>query len=208
MHIRTVIVKCFTAACCVLAGNAAAEGRQLANGEIFGIQLGEPVSMSPRELKMAARENSHTFVRTVAQKPADVQFLQIYVTPITHTVTSVRGKSEFRNKNSADAFVAKYVKILPGLSDAFSPSYHVDEATPLKLTSAEWTLALEVIDLKKTYGRAGGFVVAINMSPAFRGKADKRISELERVEQRDEQAREQRRAVDDARAKGGLQGLQ
>jgi hypothetical protein len=194
MHVRTIIVEGFTAACCVLAGNAAAEGR-LATGEIFGIQLGEPIPMSPSELKMAAREHSNTFVRTVAQKPADVQFLQIFVTPITHTVRSVRGKSEFRDKKAANAFIAKYVKILPGLSDAFSPSYDAAQDTPLKLTSAEWTLALQVIDLKKTYGRVGGYLVAIDMSPAFRGKADERMGELERFERREERAREQRSAA-------------
>ncbi|MFS2025185.1 hypothetical protein [Massilia sp. CT11-137] len=206
MHIRTLIVECFTAACCLLAGNAAAEGR-LAEGEIFGIQLGEPISMSPSEVKMAGREHSNTFVRTVAQKPADVRFLQVFVTPITHTVWSVQGKTEFRDKKAADAFVAKYVKVLPGLSDAFSPSYDTAEDTPLKLTSPEWILALRVVDLKKMYGRTGGYLVSMDMSAAFGGKAHERISELQRVERSEERTREQRRAVNEARANGGLQGL-
>ena len=206
MRIRTVIVNCLAAASIVVSGHAAAEDG-LATGQIFGIQVGQPISMSPKELKDSARDHSYQFVRQKAEKPADVQFLSIRVTPISHTVVSVQGATEFRAKKQADAFVAKYVKLLPGLSDAFAPSYNVAPDTPLQLMSPEWKLQLRVIDMKETFGRSGGYLVTMDLSAAFGGKASETISALQRVERDEARVREQRRAVDDARASGGLKGL-
>lgn len=176
----------------------------LASGQIFGIQIGELISMSQVEAKKAARDRIGTFVRKQAEKPDDIQYLQIYTTPKTHIVTMVDGASEFRTRKAADAFVAKYAALLPQVSTEFKRMPGADGETPLALESPNWRLSIEFTDM--SVFQRSGYMVRISLKPAFGGPLDYLTSQA--FEERKElQMQDERDAHARARDLGELKGI-
>ena len=114
---------------------------------IFGIQVGKPIELSPGELK-DANKGGGNFIRRSADKPSDVQSVQVSVTPITHTVWRVQGVSDFSNKQEAETFVAKYGRILAEVGPEFTLHQSISSDIPVRLASDEWRLSIMITDLR------------------------------------------------------------
>lgn len=166
---------------------------------IFGIQVGKPIEMSPGELKDSKRGGG-SFIRRNADKPSDVQSVQVSITPITHTVWRVQGVSDFSNKQEADTFVAKYERILAKVGPEFTLQQSASSDIPVRLTSEEWHLSMRVTDLKKSFDKRGGYVVAIEMTRDG-------LFSLFGTELKETLDRAQPRSFDEARNRGELKGL-
>lgn len=187
--------------------SSAASGR-IASGQIFGIQIGSPIALSPDEIDRIPGEHSGSVVRTVAEKPADVQFLQIYKTPKSHIVTGVEGVSEFKSGQRAMAFARKYIDLLPALASEFVPATTVDTTGeyPLELVSADWRLYVLVRDMEKSYGRKG-YMVRIGLRPSYSSTIRRELNVQADKERQQIKSDVQTRAVERARDKGELKGL-
>lgn len=189
-----------------IVGEAFSSEDGVAQGRIFGIKIGETINLSPAEVKSASRDHIGSFVRHKAEKPSDIQYLQIFATPITRVVTSVDGASEFRTEKQARAFVAKYVKLLPQMYPGFEPTFDRDPETPLVLESQNWVLRMTYWDLKKQFNRPGGYAVRIGLKPAF-GSPLNSLSSKSYDERKELLERDQRRSLDKAKERGELKGL-
>jgi hypothetical protein len=186
--------------------SAAAAESGIAAGKIFGIQIGHTIELTPAEQKMADRDYLGTFVRHKAEKPADVQFLQVFATPITRVVTGVDGATELRTRQQAQAFIKKYVALFSQMLPKFTATYDADPQTPLCLTSADWMLTMTFYDMKKDFDRPGGYTVRINLRPAF-GSALDRLNSKSYEERKQLVQRDQRNSLEGAKQRGELKGL-
>lgn len=178
----------------------------IAAGKIFGIQIGHTIELTPTEQKMADRDYLGSFVRHKAEKPADVQFLQVFATPITRVVTGVDGATEFRTRQQAQAFIKKYMALFSQMLPKFTATYDADPQTPLRLTSADWMLTMTFYDMKKDFDRPGGYTVRINLRPAF-GSALDRLNSKSYEERKQLVQRDQRKSLEAAKQRGELKGL-
>jgi hypothetical protein len=180
----------------------------IASGQIFGIQIGAPITLSAQESAKTPGEHSGSIVRIIAEKPADIKFLQIYKTPKGHIVTNVEGVSDFRSREQAMAFANKYIKLLPTLAHGFTAATTIDTTGeyPLEIVSKDWKLYVLVRDLKKTYGRTG-YSVRIGLQAAYGTALEEKLSKLRYQESQEIEAEAQARAVARARKNGELKGL-